>query len=63
MAKKKLRPIVTYLCDVQFYGGDMKIKARTDSEARRKMWDRLKKNPKIMLKWINKQNSYVDKMW
>lgn len=58
---KKKKPIEIWNCDIQFWGGEMKVRARTSGEARRKMWEKLRKNPKIMLKWINKGNSYVDK--
>lgn len=63
MIKKKKKPIVPWSCDIQFWGGLMKVRARTEGEARRKMFKRLRDNPKLMYKWLNKSNSYVDKMY
>lgn len=59
MATVKKKPIITWDCDVQFWGFETTVKARTAGEARRKLWQKLKKTP--MSKAVNKKNSYVDK--
>lgn len=61
MTKKKVKPVVTWSCDVQCYGYEMKVRARTQREARKKMWEKCKKIP--LMRAVNKKNSYVDKLW
>jgi len=59
--KKKLKPIVIWETDVQCYGYTVKVRARTEGEARKKTWEKCKKIP--LLKAVNKKNSYTDKDW
>lgn len=61
--KKKLPPVVEWEGDIQFWAGTVRIRARTAGEAKKKMFQKLKDNPKMILKWINKKNSYVDKVY
>lgn len=57
--KKKLRPVATYTCDVGFYSIEVRVRARTAAEARKKMKEAVKRRA---VSAINNRTTFVTRL-